>query len=224
MEFINKRNFRFFLYVVIDIIIVFALNFYYLHVNQIFLYAVLILLSSLLIFLTKNWVASLFHIKVSGKFWLSGWIFSAISTLVASSFGIPIPIPVISYNNYERVNTIKGIKKGEVKLHEKWEITFISSLMLLFVSFIFISLWTRFNENAFLISGIALAIFVLLDFLPEKQFNGTNLIYHNVILYSITLLFLLVIGILSIINYSIAFLLFITFVIFIIVTYLLKLW
>jgi len=224
MELINKRNMRFFSYILIDIIILFAVNFYYLHLSQIFLYMLLIVLSSFLILFTKNFIAGLFHINVNGEFWLTGMIFSVIATLVASSFGIPIPIPVISYNKYSRLNTIKGIKKGEVKVHEKWKITFLSSLILLFIAFVFISLWRSLNENAFLISGIALAMFVFVDFLPERRFNGANLIYHNSIIYSITFLFLLVIGILSITNYIAAFTVFIAFMVFIFVTYITKLW
>ena len=67
-------------------------------------------------------------------------------------------------------------------------------------------------------------MFVFVDFLPERRFNGANLIYHNSIIYSITFLFLLVIGILSITNYIAAFTVFIAFIIFIFITYVMKLW
>jgi hypothetical protein len=224
MEFINKNNARFFAYIIIDITALFVVNFYYLGLSQIFSYALLILLTAFLIFLTKNFIAGFFHIKVSGTFWLTGLIFSVIATLVASSFGVPIPIPVISYNNYSRMNTIKGIKKGAVKIHEKWHITFLSSSVLLFAAFIFITLWHVLNQNGFLMSGIALAMFVLIDFLPDKRFNGANLIYYNYVIYSITFLFLLVIGVSSIINYVASLILFIVFILFIFVTYIMKLW
>ena len=75
MELINKRNMRFFSYILIDIIILFAVNFYYLHLSQIFLYMILIVLSSFLILFTKNFIAGLFHIGVNGEFWLTGMIF-----------------------------------------------------------------------------------------------------------------------------------------------------
>ncbi len=231
MEKINKKTLhtllhdkRFLVYVLIDILLVFALNFYYLHLTSILLYAIMIVVVSFLILTIKNLVSSMFHVKIAGKSWISGLIFSAISTLVASSAGIPIPIPVISYNKYERESTIRGIKKGAVNIHEIWEITFFSSLILLFIAFIFISLYNYFKDNAFLISGIAIAMFVLVDFLPEKHFNGTNLVYHNVIIYSITFIFLILIGIFSIVNYTISFAFFITFIAFTGVTYILKLW
>ena len=224
MEFINKSNRRFFLYIIIDITALFAVNFYYLQISQVFLYALLVLLISFLIFLTKNFIAGFFHAKVSGKPWIAGFIFSVIATLVASSFGIPILIPVISYNNYSRMNTLKGIKKGAINMHEKWEITFLSSSILLFAAFILITLWHRLDEIVFLMSGIALAMFVLIDFLPERRFNGANLIYHNSIIYMITLLFLLIIGAFSIINYMAFLITFIVFIAFIFITYITRLW
>ena len=224
MEIINEKNWRFFLYVVLNVALVFALNFYYLHIDNILLYAIVILASSFLIFIVKNIVGEFFHARINGKFWISGLIFSAVATLVASSFGIPIPIPVISYNNYERKNTIKGLKKGAVNMHEKWEITFLSSIILLFSALVFISLFNVLKNNAFLLSGVAIAMFVFIDFLPERRFNGANLIYHNTIIYSLTFIFLLIIGTLSIVNYSISFVVFIAFIIFIITTYALKLW
>jgi hypothetical protein len=224
MEFINKKNWRFFAYILTDIAALFLINFYYLELSNIVVYALFIILISFLIFLTKNFIASFFHIKVSGEFWITGLIFSVIATLVASSFGVPIPIPVISYNNYSRMHTLKGIKKGEVKIHEKWEITFLSSSLLLFAAFVLISLWHVLNENGFLISGIALAMFVVVDFLPERRFNGANLVYHNSIIYFITLLFLLVIGILSIVNYVSFLVSFLAFIAFIFITYLTRLW
>lgn len=224
MEFINKKNWRFFAYIIADIAALFLVNFYYLTLSAVVLYALLIILVSLLILLTKNFVGSFFHIKVSGEFWITGFVFSVIATLVASSFGVPIPIPVISYNKYSRMHTLKGMKKGEVKIHEKWEVTFLSSALLLFAAFIFISLWNKLNQNGFLISGVALAMFVVVDFLPEKRFNGTNLIYHNSIIYFITLLFLLIIGILSVVNYISFLVSFIAFIFFIFITYITKLW
>ncbi len=224
MEIIKKKDLRFFLYILIDLIIIFSVNFYYLHTGEVILYALLIVVSSFIIFFTKDYIGRILNIEVSGEFWIAGLIFSAIATLIASSFGVPIPIPIISYNKYKRKTTLKGIKKGEVKVHEKWEITFLSSATLLFVAFIFISLWHYFNQNAFLISGVTLALFVLIDFLPERRFNGVNLIYHNSIIYSITFMFILLIGIFSIINYIISFILFIIAIIFVLVTYLTKLW
>ncbi|MCL4396729.1 hypothetical protein M1494_00045 [Candidatus Parvarchaeota archaeon] len=224
MEFINKNNRRFFAYIIIDITALFVVNFYYLEISQLLLYALLIILVSFLIFLTKNFIAGFFHVKVSGTFWITGFIFSVIATVVASSFGIPILIPVISYNNYSRPSTLKGMKKGAVNVHEKWEITFLSSSLLLFAAFILITLWHVLNEKGFLMSGIALAMFVLIDFLPERRFNGANLIYHNSIIYAITFIFLLIIGILSVINYIAFLITFIVFILFIFVTYLTKLW
>ncbi|MGC8533553.1 MAG: hypothetical protein ACP5MV_02925 [Candidatus Parvarchaeum sp.] len=224
MEFINKSNIRFFAYILIDITALFIVNFYYLNSSQLFSYALLILLVSFLIFLTKNLIAGLFHVKVSGNFWIAGFIFSIIATLVASSFGIPILMPVISYNNYSRMNTIKGMKKGAVNVHEKWEITFLSSSILLFAAFTLITLWHSLNEKGFLMSGVALAMFVLIDFLPERRFNGANLIYHNSVVYAITFLFLLIIGILSVINYLAFVITFIVFILFIFITYITKLW
>jgi hypothetical protein len=224
MEFINKNNRRFFVYILIDIIALFVVNFYYLQISQLFLYALLILLISFLIFLTKNFIAGFFHAKVSGTVWITGFIFSVIATLVASSFGVPVLIPVISYNNYSRLNTLKGMKKGAVNMHEKWEITFLSSSLLLFAAFIFITLWHSLNEIVFLMSGIALAMFVLIDFLPERRFNGANLIYHNSIIYAITLIFLLTIGVFSVINYMSFLITFIGFIVFIFITYITKLW
>ena len=224
MEFINKNNRKFFAYIIIDITALFAVNFYYLEISQLFSYALLILLVSFLIFLTKNFIAGFFHVKVSGMFWITGFIFSVIATLVASSFGVPVLIPVISYNNYIRQSTLKGMKKGAVNVHEKWEITFLSSSLLLFAAFILITLWHVLNEKGFLMSGIALAMFVLIDFLPERRFNGTNLIYHNSIVYVITFIFLLITGILSVINYVAFLVTFIAFILFIFITYLTKLW
>ena len=46
------------------------------------------------------------------------------------------------------------------------------------LTFILITLWHVLNEKGFLMSGIALAMFVLIDFLPERRFNGTNLIHQ----------------------------------------------
>jgi hypothetical protein len=181
-------------------------------------------LISFLIFLTKNFIASFSQVKVTGTFWITGFIFSIIATLVASSFGIPILIPVISYNKYSRLNTLKGMKKGAVNMHEKWEITFLSSSLLLFASFIFITLWHISNEKVFLMSGIVLAMFVLIDFLPERRFNGANLIYHNSIIYTITFIFLLVTGVFSVISYLAFLITFIMFMAFIFVTYITKLW
>ena len=224
MEFINKNNRRFFVYILIDITALFVVNFYYLKISGIFLYALLIILISFLIFLTKNFIASFSQVKVTGTFWITGFIFSIIATLVASSFGIPILIPVISYNKYSRLNTLKGMKKGAVNMHEKWEITFLSSSLLLFASFIFITLWHISNEKVFLMSGIVLAMFVLIDFLPERRFNGANLIYHNSIIYTITFIFLLVTGIFSVISYIAFLITFIIFMAFIFVTYITKLW
>ncbi len=224
MEIINKKNRKLFLYILIDIILVFALNFYYLHFGQLFLYGLMILIASFLIFATKNLIAGLFDINVKGKFWISGFIFSGIATLLASIFGVPIPIPVVSYNDYERKNTIKGLKKGAVKIHEKWEITFLSSVILLLIAALFIGVYHVLKENAFFIAGVSIAMFVFIDFLPEKRFNGITLAYHNLTMYSITFLFLLIIGILSIIDYSVAILIFIGFIIFITITYVLKLW
>ena len=224
MEFINKNNRRFFAYIMIDIIALFAVNFYYLEISQLFLYALLILLISFLIFLTKNFIAGFFHVKVSGTFWIAGFIFSVIATLVASSFGIPVLIPVISYNNYSRMNTLRGMKKGAVNMHEKWEITFLSSSLLLFAAFILITLWHRLDEIGFLMSGIALAMFVLIDFLPERRFNGANLIYHNSIIYIVTFIFLLIMGAFSVVNYIAFLITFIAFIAFIFITYITKLW
>lgn len=224
METLNRKNAAFLAYIFIDMAVLFAVNFYYLDVSGILLYAILIVLSSSLIFFTKNIVAGFFNVRMTGKFWVSGLIFSAIATLAASSFGLPIPIPVINYNKYGRITTLKGIKKGEIKMHEKWEITFLSSSLILFAAFVFISMWHFLGQEAFLMTGIALAMFVLVDFLPEKKFNGANLIYHNSIMYLITFLFLLVIGILSIADYSASFAVFVAFMAFILVTYIIKLW
>jgi hypothetical protein len=224
MEFINKNNRKFLAYIIVDITALFVVNFYYLEISQLFLYALLILLVSFLIFLTKNFIAGFFHVKVSGTYWITGFIFSVIATVVASSFGIPIPIPVISYNIYSRLNTLKGMKKGAVNVHEKWEITFLSSSLLLFAAFILITLWHVLNEKGFLMSGIALAMFVLIDFLPERRFNGANLIYHNSVIYSITLISLLILGVLSVITYVGFLIMFIAFILFIFITYLTKLW
>lgn len=224
MEFINRENWRFFAYILTDISALFLINFYYLELSSIVTYALFIIIISFLILLTKNFIASLFQVKVRGEFWITGLIFSVIATLIASSFGVPIPIPVISYNNYTRMHTLKGIKKGEVKIHEKWEITFLSSSLLLFAAFILISLWHVLNENGFLISGIALAMFVVVDFFPERRFNGANLVYHNSIIYFITLLFLLIIGILSIVSYISFLVSYIAFILFIFMTYITKLW
>jgi hypothetical protein len=224
MEIINKRSKHLFLYILIDLIIVFVLNFFYLHLSEIVLYGVMIIISSFIILITKSIVANFFHVKVNGKFWTSGLIFSGIATLVASSFGMPIPIPIISYNNYERKGTIKGLKKGEVKVHEKWEITFLSSMVLLLIAFIFIGIYNLLKYNAFFIAGVAIAVFVFVDFLPDKRFNGLNLIYQNSIIYAITFLFLLIMGIFSVVNYTADISTFIAFIIFITVTYVLKLW
>ena len=101
---------------------------------------------------------------------------------------------------------------------------FMNSILLFLASFILITLWHVLNEKGFLMSGIALAMFVLIDFLPERRFNGTNLIYHNSIVYAITFIFLLITGILSVINYVAFLVTFIAFILFIFITYLTKLW
>jgi hypothetical protein len=97
-------------------------------------------------------------------------------------------------------------------------------MVLLLIAFIFIGIYNLLKYNAFFIAGVAIAVFVFVDFLPDKRFNGLNLIYQNSIIYAITFLFLLIMGIFSVVNYTADISTFIAFIIFITVTYVLKLW
>ncbi len=220
----HKKDLKFIAYIIVAISVLFAVNSEYLSVAFIPLYIGVILAVSLIIFFSKFMISRIYNIRLYGDIWVAGLVFSFVVSLVLSSFGMPVLIPILSLNRYGRLSTIKGIKKGEVNIHEKWKIVIFSAMAILAFSMLFLFAWKWSGNVAFFAGGIALAMFVLVDFLPLPRFEGSMLIYHNQLVYSITLAFLVIIGVLSLVSLVSALTAFIVFVAMNFAFYFAKLW
>ncbi len=172
----------------------------------------------------KKLVALLFNVHVSGNIWIAGIIFSVVATLIASSFGMPIIIPLFNFNKYSRRKTLTGLKRGEINAHEKWKVAVFSTLALSFIAMLTLLAWGRYGGITFFAAGIAIAMFVLVDFLPFEKFDGTTLIYHNNLVYYITFMLLILFTATGLISYSWVLPVFIALLVFNIATYIMNLW
>ncbi len=220
----HKKDLRYLVYIGAVIALLFAVNFTYLKIASIPLYVGVVIAVSLIIFFVKFFVARFYSVRISGEVWVTGLIFSFVVSLVLSSIGVPVLIPVISMKDYRRLSTIKGLKKGEVNIHEKWKIIIFSAMIILSFAMLFMYAWKWTHNIGFFAGGIALAMFVFVDFLPIPRFEGSMLVYHNQPVYIITLLLLVLIGALSLVYLSAALYVFVAFIIMNLLFYRLKLW
>ncbi len=213
-----------FAFLLVFVAIIFAMTFLAMNSFNVETYAFMILSVALVLFLVKRLIASFFEIRLTNKNWTAGLIFSVVATLFLSSFGIPVLAPILNTTEYHRANTLRGMKKGDVNLHEKWDIVMFSSIAVLAFSMLFFWLNTILNSQPVFDAGAFLATYTFLNLVPYQKFDGAFLAYHNTIISIVFLLLALLTVIASYISFWAGFGVFIAFAIFGFVSYRLKLW
>ncbi|MCL5009967.1 MAG: hypothetical protein M1433_03270 [Candidatus Parvarchaeota archaeon] len=194
------------------------------YAGPVWLYIVMAVVSAAVVFLVRSIVAAVFEIRLSYKPWFTGLIFSFIATIIVSVIaGVAVPIPVMNVSEYKRANTLRGLKRGEIKNKDKWETSMFSFIAILAFAQLFISLGGKSTQPLFY-SGILLILYVLVDILPLHRFNGSFMAYHNTILYFIESGFITLMLVLSYISAASSLVLFIIFVLANLTAYKIKLW
>jgi MFS family permease len=215
-----------FSYILLFVIAIFAMTFLDINVNtfNFFMFLFVIVAVALIIFLIKRIIASFFEIKLTNKRWITGLIFSMVGTLFLSALGTPILVPILNTQEYARAKTLRGMKKGEVNLHEKWSISIFSSMAFLAFAMLFFGLFNAYKSQPFLDGGVFLTVYTFLNFFPYHKFDGAFLIYHNILIAAVFAILALLTMVLSYINFIAGLSVFILFVVFGFVSYRLKLW
>lgn len=188
------------------------------------LYALAIISLSLVVFVVKRLIAMLFEVRLKSKNWTTGIALSIVFTLFLSSTGTPVMIPILNTHEYSRAKTLRGLKKGEVNLHEKWDIAVFSSMAFLAFSMLFFWMNSAYSLLPFFAAGAFLVTYVFINFIPYHKFDGAHLAYHNAPISMIFLLLSLLTLVLSYVSFLAGLGSFIAFVIFGFVSYRLKLW
>ena len=204
--------------------VLFGVDFYYFAYTSILSYALIILASAAAITWVKSLLGRFMEIRATTEPWVSGFIVSAVATLLLSLLGLPILVPVMSSAEHKRATTLRGLKKGEVNIHESWSFSIFSSLIIVLIGLLLISLWTRYHNPGFMAAGSFSVLYVLVNLLPHSRFDGAFLAYHNLPVYSIVFGFTLVIAITAIFYFVAAFAVFLVFAAFSFISLRMKLW
>jgi hypothetical protein len=188
-------------------------------------YAGMAVASAVVIFVVRSLVSGIFDIKLSYKPWLPGLVFSVIATLIISVIaGIPVPIPLMNASEYKRAVTLRGMKKGEIRNKDKWETSMFSFLAILAFAQLFLA-FSSVSKNAPLFySGILLIMYVIVDMIPTKMFNGAFMVYYNYIFYFISAGFIILLLILAYLDRVAGLFMFFVFLIASLISYKVKLW
>ncbi|MCL4399087.1 hypothetical protein M1293_01050 [Candidatus Parvarchaeota archaeon] len=220
----DKEDIRTFLYILLLMSILFAVDFYYFALTSILTYAIIIVLSAGAITWARSFLGKMMDIKATVSPWISGFVISAVVTVLFSIAGMPILVPVISSSEHRRALTLKGMKKGEVNIHESWSFSMFSSMVIVLFGLLFVSLWVKFHNPGFMAAGSFLLFYVLISFLPQNRFDGAFLAYHNLPMYIIIFVFLLIITFTAIFYFLAAFIAFLVFASFSFISLKMKLW
>lgn len=194
----NKQQLADFGYLLGVVALLFGLEYFFFPTNQLFYYSISALVVAGSIFGLRKIIARAFHIRLNEKIWPSGIIFSAVVTLLLTAVtGVPLPVLVAESSGYSRAMTLAGLQKDEIKVHERWSVSLFSSMAILAVAMLFLFAFTRYGFQFLLQSAFILIAFNFVSFLPYYKFEGALLAYHNILLYGILLLILLVMVILA---------------------------
>ena len=196
-----------------------------LSLESIVFYAGMAVASAAVIFIVRSLVSGIFDIKLSYKPWLPGLVFSAIATLLISVIaGIPVPVPVMNASEYKRAVTLRGMKKGEIHNKDKWDASMFSFLAILAFAQLFLAFGSASRNAPLFYSGILLIMYVIVDMLPTRMFNGAFMIYHNYIFYFISAGFIMLFLIMAYLDRAAGLFVFIVFLIVSLISYRVKLW
>jgi hypothetical protein len=220
----NKQPLKEFGYLLLFVSVLFAMTFIIITSFNLLAYAAAVVSITLIIFVIKRLVAYYFEVRLSSTFWLSGLIFSAVATLFVSALGAPVLVPFLNTTDYKRAKTLRGLKKGEVTVEEKWKISIFSAIIFLAFSMLFFWLNTRYNSQALFASGSFLVIYTFLNLLPYHRFDGAFMFYHNLIMSAIKLMLAFLTMVLVYISFFAGFWSFVVFTVFSLASYRLKLW
>ena len=220
----DKTDLTQFLYLVVFVALLMIIAFFGSANQKIDLYILVIISLSAIVFAVKRLIARLFEIKLSNKVWISGLIFSAVATLIFSALSLPVVVPILNTQGYQRLKTLRGLKKGEVTIKEKWEVSVFSSMALLAFSALFFFAAYKYNLQPMFYGGSFLAIYTFINMLPYDKFDGAFLAYHNAVGQGLFTLLALLFVVLSYVSYQAMLGAFAVFVIFGLLSYRLKLW
>ena len=234
-EFLSvKERMNYFEFLVVFIAVLFVLNLFIFSLFSTADIAVTVILAiavSAIMYGVKRAIAHTFSVKLSRDKWVGGLVFSAVATAVLSALlSVPLIVPILNTQAYNRAKTLRGLKKGEVNVHEKWEISMFSSMALLGFGFLFMFLGRQYSMPLLTEAGTFFPAYVFINFLPYHRLDGAVLSYHNTIMYGIMLLIALAILVLVLLSalmgayFDPALAAFATFVVIGLVTFKLKLW
>lgn len=220
----NRQVLKEFSYLLVFVAVLFGMTFTIIITFNFWIYVAAVLSVSLVVFVMKRIVAFFYEVRLSSRFWLTGLIFSAVATLVVSALGTPVLIPILNTNEYSRAKTLRGLKRGEVTVEEKWKISMFSSIIFLAFSMALFWLNTLYHTQALFAGGSFLVTYVFLNLLPYPKFDGAFLFYHNIIMSALKLLLAFITMVVALINFTAGLTMFVIFAAFSLISYRLKLW
>ena len=169
-------------------------------------------LSAIVVFPRKA-ISKHFDLSSSYRFWYMGFLLSIILTLGSGLLGFYALFPIIGSLDYKRNRkTFTGIKSSEVSNKEKSYISLLMLMIFIGIGLLLILAAQRYAYRALYQSGMFLVALSFVSILPYHKLEGLPLFYHNVFLYGIITIFLLLILISAAINLIWAAYLFVAFV------------
>ncbi len=220
----NRKEAEQFVYLLIFVAVLFGLTLVDAYQPNYTVYAICILAVALVIFFVKRLVASRYEVDLENKLWISGLIFSGVATLFISAFGVPFVAPILNTTDYVRSKTLRGLKRGEVTVKEKWHIAIFSSVLFLLIAMAFLYLSSKYSSQPLFVGGAFLVTYTFINLVPYHKFDGAFLAYHNAILSIVFLLLAFFTMVTVYINFTSGLFMTVVFILFSLVTYRLKLW
>lgn len=214
-----------FFYILLFLAVPLGITAFLTRAGSVWLYAAMAIVTSATVFFVRSFTSGIFDIKLSYKPWFPGLIFSAIATLIISIIvQVPVPIPIMNASQYKRAATLRGLKKGEIKNKDKWEVSMFSFLSILAMAQLLLNLGAHYGYTPLFYAGIMLTVYILIDILPIQRFNGAFMVYHNTAFYFISAGFITIMFILSYLDALASSVTFVIFLIASFVAYSAKLW
>ena len=220
----NRKEAEQFVYLLIFVAVLFGLTFVDAYKPDYTVYAICILAVTLVMFFVKRLVAKRYEIDLENKLWISGLIFSGVATLFISAFGVLFVAPILNTTDYVRSKTLRGFKRGEVTVKEKWHIAIFSSMLFLSIAMAFLYLGSEYSSQPLFIGGAFLVTYTFINLVPYHKFDGAFLAYHNTMLSLVFLLLAFFTMVAVYINFAAGLFMTGVFILFGFVTYRIKLW